>query len=56
MPASKWISSRWRDPKVFLPRANGEVGRGSVGKGNFVKLRKAVFLGESRWLEMTRDD
>lgn len=54
--ASKWISSRWRDPKVFLPRANGEVGRGSVGKGNFVKLRKAVFLGESRWLEMTRDD
>jgi hypothetical protein len=32
--------------KAFLPRANGEVGRGSVGKGNFVKLRKAVSLDD----------
>jgi len=47
------LANLWHDPlheeeylkgNVFLPRANGEVGRGSVGKGNFVKLRKAVFL------------
>ena len=44
-PRSIWIC--WAAPlKAFLPRANGEVGRGSVGKGNFVKLRKAVSLDD----------
>lgn len=50
---SSSLANLWHDPlheedylkgNAFLPRANGEVGRGSVGKGNFVKLRKAVFL------------
>ena len=46
-PRSIWIcwAARW-PLKAFLPRANGEVGRGSVGKGNFVKLRKAVSLDD----------
>ena len=45
-PRSIWICSAAGPLKAFLPRANGEVGRGSVGKGNFVKLRKAVSLDD----------
>ena len=41
--------------KAFLPRANGEVGRGSVGKGNFVKLKKAVSLDQIKGKIMEPD-